>query len=185
MNQITTESDTKFLAIWDTDVLPAYKQIAESVIMLRQNKAEMVFPYDGRFYKVPGIIKNMYKEKRDFNVITKNQGKFGLYYWHYFVGGAFIVNRKSYIESGMENENFYGWGPEDEERVKLWEILSYRIERVEGPMFHLYHPRKKNSWFGSKELEIRNRGELLKICKMNSSELKKYVNSFEWISKLK
>jgi hypothetical protein len=26
------------------------------------------------------------------------------------VGGAFLPNRESYIRSGLENENFYGWG---------------------------------------------------------------------------
>ena len=46
------------------------------------------------------------------------------------VGGAFLVNRVSYMEAGMENERFYGWGPEDVERVVRWDTLGYQISLV-------------------------------------------------------
>lgn len=179
LNKMIRKSTTNLIAVWDADVLVDYKQILEAVAILRQEMTEVVFPYDGYFYKVPQVIINIYREKKDFNVLTKNQGKFLLYYWQHFVGGAFMVNRKAYIESGMENESFYGWGPEDEERVKRWEILGYRLKRVQGPMFHFDHPRK-NSWFASKEQEIQNRKELIKICGMYRRDLLFYIETFKW-----
>lgn len=179
LNQMIRHSTTNFIAVWDADVLTNSKQIIEAVTILRKEKTEVVFPYDGHFYEVPHIIRNIYKEKKDFNILEKNWEKFLLYYWTHFFGGAFIINRKAYIDSGMENENFYGWGPEDEERVKRWEILGYKIERTNGPMFHFDHPRK-NSWFASKELQIQNRKELIKVCQMNRNQLSSYVKSFEW-----
>jgi hypothetical protein len=57
------------------------------------------------------------------------------------VGGAFIVNKQRYLKGGGENENFYGWGPEDAERLKRMEILEEPTQRIEGPLFHLHHPR--------------------------------------------
>ncbi len=33
----------------------------------------------------------------------------------------------SNLEAGMENEHFYGWGPEDMERAMRWNTLGYRI----------------------------------------------------------
>jgi predicted glycosyltransferase involved in capsule biosynthesis len=179
INKMIRESTTDLIAVWDTDVFADYKQILKAVTILRQEKIEIVFPFDGRFFRVPQVIRTIYKETKDFNILVKNQEKFLLYYWHHFVGGAFIVNRKAYIESGMENENFYGWGPEDEERVKRREILGFKLKRVQGPMFHLEHPRN-NSWFASKELEIQNRNELIKVCRMDKRTLLLYISSFKW-----
>ena len=78
----------------------------------------------------------------------------------------------------MENENFYGWGPEDIERVKRWEILGYRIKRIEGSLFHLHHPRLKNSWYASNILELKNKQELINICRMNNAGLANYISSW-------
>ena len=55
-------------------------------------------------------------------------------------GGAFFVNRSVYVQAGGENEHFYGWGPEDLERVKRMEILGYSVTRIKGDLYHLYHP---------------------------------------------
>ena len=61
------------------------------------------------------------------------------------VGGAFMANRMKYIEAGMENENYYGWGLEDHERYQRWKKLEYRTHKVDGPLFHLSHGRGTNS----------------------------------------
>ena len=44
-----------------------------------------------------------------------------------------------YVQAGGENEHFYGWGPEDLERVKRMEILGYSVTRIKGDLYHLYH----------------------------------------------
>ena len=180
-NRMSIASTTPFIAVWDTDVLMPPGQIIAAVHMLRKNEADMVFPYDGNFLDTTSVIRNLYKVKMDMDILTKNKDKFFKPYGYFSDGGAFIVRRDAFLTAGMENENFYGWGAEDIERVKRWEILEYRVKRVEGPLFHLSHPRNENSWFGSNQLEKRNRGELLKICMMNKSELTKYVNSFKWV----
>ena len=95
------------------------------------------------------------------------------------VGGAFLVNRKVYLEAGGENECFYGWGPEDAERVKRMEVLGLPVCRANGSLFHLYHPRGKNSWYQNKEIEKRNRLEFLKVCGMTREELQEYVRTWK------
>lgn len=57
------------------------------------------------------------------------------------VGGAFLVNKTKYLETGGENEGFYGWGPEDVERVKRLEILELPIARTKGALY-IHHERK-------------------------------------------
>lgn len=174
LNQMTKESKTSFLAIWDTDILVESIQLEKSIKQLRTGQADMVFPYSGTMYNVPEPIRQLYISTKDLNILNYNIEKFRPMYGHFSVGGAFLVNKDAYIEAGMENEQFYGWGAEDIERVKRWEILGYKIERIEGPLFHLQHPRNSNSWFGSQEIEIKNRKELLNICKRNTDQLKQY-----------
>lgn len=179
LNFMSRQVETPFLAVWDADVILSPEQIEVAVTLLRRNEADMVIPYNGKFYDVPPVLKNVFNQRREMLSLEVNISKMNTIYGHFSVGGAFIVNKRTYQEAGMENENFYGWGPEDVERVKRWEILGCRVKRVEGPLFHLYHPRKTNSWFGSKELEIKNRGELLKVCRMAKNELTNYIST--WI----
>jgi predicted glycosyltransferase involved in capsule biosynthesis len=71
----------------------------------------------------------------------------------------------SNLKSSGENENFRGWGPEDVERVKRMEILNYKVHFADGPMFHLWHPKGKTSWYIDKSAEIQNRREFIETCK--------------------
>ena len=59
------------------------------------------------------------------------------------VGGAVFAQTEKYLQAGMENEDFYGWGLEDGERHYRWLSFGYRIYRSEGCLFHLSHPRIK------------------------------------------
>ena len=89
-------------------------------------------------------------------------------YGYHSVGGAFIVNKEKYLNAGGENENFYGWGLEDCERVKRMEILNLQVHRSIGSLFHLWHPTGKNSWFAYPKIEIRSRNEFLKTCSISN-----------------
>lgn len=48
------------------------------------------------------------------------------------VGGAIFVQTNKYLQAGMENEDFYGWGLEDGERHYRWLSFGYRIYREWG-----------------------------------------------------
>ncbi len=177
LNQMIRESSTPYLAIWDTDVLVPSPQIELALSQLREGIADMIFPYDGHFYSTSAFFKQLYQQQKTMDVFELNRGKFLLPAGRHSVGGAFMVNREAYLNAGMENENFYGWGAEDVERVKRWEILGYCIKRIDGALYHLHHPRMENSWFASQELELRNRQELIKICRMTTNQVYKYIKS--------
>lgn len=178
LNRMTRDSLTSFLAIWDTDVLLNPLQIKESVDLLRSDEADMVFPYDGNFYNTPPLLVEMYKCIKKMEVFEENIGKIYLMHGNQSVGGAFLVNKNKYCEAGMENENFYGWGPEDYERVKRWEIFECKTRRVQGPAFQLYYPRFENSRYFNPTSKKNSHKEYLKICKMTAEDLKLYINSF-------
>ncbi|NQU32289.1 MAG: hypothetical protein HQ521_03565 [Bacteroidetes bacterium] len=170
-NYMTIQVTSPFIAIWDTDILIPPYQILKAVNLIRKHKTSFVIPYDGKVYKVDPVLKRLYSKNKILDCIIHNLKKMPLMYGHFSVGGAFIVNKIEYCKVGMENEKFYGWGPEDAERVKRWEILGYNVKKVDGPLFHLHHPRKENSWFGSEEIELINKFEFIRICKMKKDEL--------------
>lgn len=173
INQMIRKTDTPFVAVWDADVLLNPRQLFSGLEMLRKGDADMVFPFDGNFYSVPQFIKEIFLQHQDrFEILEQSIDRMKLMHYFPSVGGGFLVNKRAYIEAGMENENFSGWGPEDTERIKRWEILGYRIKRTSGVMFHLPHDRKENSWFADQKTEINLRKEYLRICKMDQVALK-------------
>ena len=101
------------------------------------------------------------------------------------VGGAFLVDKEKYLLAGGENEGFYGWGPEDIERVKRLEILGHFIGRVKGPCYHLYHPRVAETGVNHGERTIQNQKVLLDTCNKTKEELtssiKNHIGVFSYM----
>ncbi|MBN2597278.1 MAG: hypothetical protein JXR82_10885 [Marinifilaceae bacterium] len=176
-NILSEHAKSKILAFWDTDIIALPKQIEEGTQTIRDNNSSFVLPYDGRVFKVDPVLRKLYSEHKDLDFIIQNQEKMFLMFGHFSEGGVFMVKRNQFNNTTKENENFYGWGPEDAERVKRWEILGHHVERITGPIFHLHHPRKENSWYFSKEQEIKNRQEFIKICSMGKYELHAYLEN--------
>lgn len=179
INQMTNMASTPYLGIWDADVIGIPSQIDAGINMLRNGEADMVFPYDRYFYAVSDFLKTLFLDNNcRLDIFLQSREYMSYMHGDWSVGGGFLVNKEVYVEAGMENEHFYGWGPEDAERYVRWDTLGYKIKRVDGPLFHLPHPRK--SWFDSDETEFRNRKEFLKVCSMSSQELKAYTENMKW-----
>ena len=177
LNWLLRDAQGAVVGVWDTDVAITYGQISDAVKAIRTGWAVMSFPYDGHFYTLSPKDSDLFVQDRSFERLDELVKTSHLAHGPHSVGGAFLVNRKLYLQYGGENENFYGWGPEDAERVKRMEILALSVYRTKGPLFHLYHPRKENSWYGSADIELRNRREFLTVCSMTHDELQRYVRS--------
>lgn len=177
-NELLIRSETNIVAIWDADVFLTVSQLKAGIEWVKKG-VTMCIPYDGRaFYLSPedsiNARKNLYRyinnceEESLIPLLGRSS-----------VGGVFIINKQRYLQAGGENENIYGWGPEDVERVKRMEILEEPVERVSGPLFHLYHPRGINSTFGYDERDRNNVNELIKVCRMSTEELRKYIQTWK------
>lgn len=84
-----------------------------------------------------------------------------------------LVNKTKYLEAGGENEGFYGWGPEDAERVKRLEILELPIARTKGLLYHLHHERKPDIGVDNRKKAQHNQKVLLNTCRQSKEELTK------------
>ncbi|MGV8096401.1 MAG: galactosyltransferase-related protein [Mangrovibacterium sp.] len=164
INQLLSLTLTPIAAVWDADAIAIPEQVLDAVEQIRQQKAVMSFPYDGRFYAADMILSQLFRQILRYDIFTDNLTTMHLMHGYYSVGGAYVINKKEYLRAGGENENFYGWGPEDAERVRRMEIYDLPVHYTPGGLFHLWHPRGKNSWFANKKIEIQNRQEFLKTC---------------------
>jgi SAM-dependent methyltransferase len=141
--------------------------------------ADMVYPYDGRFARMrredwwPRI-----HGARDIGIVGNTVFK-GRTLDHNSVGGAVLWNKESFIDAGMENENFISFGPEDCERHDRAKILGFQIRRVRGSLFHMNH------WVGpdstpSNPYFRHNNEEIEKIRRMDQRALREYIDTWSW-----
>lgn len=147
LNCMLKSAQTPYVSVWDADVLASVDQILEAMNILRQNRAQFVYPYTGKFLDTSFIFRQMYLENRQIDFLKRNANKMKEMYPPTPVGGAFFCDLEAYADIGLENEDFYGWGVEDGDRYLRWDNSTYRIERVKGILFHLSHPRGINSVF--------------------------------------
>lgn len=183
LNLITAELDTPFVGIWDTDVIAPFDQVVQATEILRNGEADFVYPYDKYFLDTSTILRKLYMRENKIEFLMQNMKKMKEMYPPNPVGGAFLANLKAYKESGLENENFYGWGLEDGERFYRWESMGYKIKRVPGPLFHLSHGRGLNSTFHDTDQHLLKRKEILNAVRSiapsgNPTPEKLTTNSF-------
>lgn len=167
LNLLLKDALYPIVGIWDADVLIPEEQLIAAAEYIRKG-CIMSFPYDGDFRF---LAQDESKAVRDnIKILQQLQGK--PLFKRPSEGGAFLVNRTKYLEVGGENEGFYGWGPEDVERVKRMEILELPVARVQGSLYHLYHIRKSDTRVDNSAKSQYNQKVLLNTCKMSKSELK-------------
>ena len=161
-NQMVPNIATPYLAIWDADIVPDRKAIVDTVEHLRKNQADAGYPYNGLCYNVPDIIRKLYLKTSNFKVLSRNIEKMKLLYGLRLYGGAVFVQKEKYIKAGMENEAYYGWGNDDFDRYARFCESHLTIYRCDTPLFHLFHPRGKNSQYNTNFQRNKSDSELQK-----------------------
>lgn len=179
INLLVNKCKTPYLAVWDTDVIIPQNQIVESINLLRNDEAEFVYPYELNFLDTTEIIREYYMKEKNITVLQSNEDKMIKMYKPNPSGGCFFAKRDSYIESGIENKNFYGWGVEDGERIGRWISLGYRYKRVPGSLYHLTHKRGINSTIHNKNQGNIKRSEINRIWAMSKKELQAEVKKWK------
>ena len=164
VNWLISMTNSSFLVVWDADAIVSKEQIIDGLDALKSGKSIISLPYDGRVYSVNEPISRLFREKLSFEILISSIPVFKLMHGYFMTGGIYMVNRNNFIEHGGENEKILGWGFEDAERLKRMETMDLLIYYSKGPLFHLWHPRGKNSWFANREIEKNNRKEFLKTC---------------------
>ena len=154
LNCMLSSVNTPFVTVWDVDCLIEVKQIIETMDILRNGRADFVYPYEKKMLDTSHILRKLYIKKKRIDFLSKNSNRMKEMYPPVSVGGVFFCKLETYVKIGLENENFYGWGVEDGERHIRCKNSEYKTERVKGVLFHLTHPRGVNSIIHNKEQSI-------------------------------
>ncbi len=180
INIASSHVETSITGIWDADVIIENSQIIEAAKSIQNDGYDVAIPYDGTALDISDILRNYYCINKDIEFLKKNKSKMKLLYSNpdkpCAVGGAFLISTEKYRAAGLENEGFYGWGPEDFERYSRWLGLKYKIFRSNGCLFHLSHPRFTNSGANINTFEMNRKKDILNLLhNYTKEELDKYI----------
>lgn len=181
LNDMAKQSTTPYVVNWDCDIIIPPMQVYLMAEALR-NGADFVYPYDGQFARMPrGKFFQLIESHTDIGMVRGEQlsGKFGGPMTTTSVGGAVGVNVDSFADSGMENEYFISYGPEDMERWERWKRLGYKVERIGGALYHMDHYIGPNSNKSNPHFAANNK-QLEKMRKMDPAALRRYVDGWPW-----
>lgn len=176
-NRLIEMASTPFIVLYDTDVILPVCQLMEAAQVLRTQESDVVYPYDGSFLSMDKLSSAIFSKFLDDRFLMENAEKYAVSSRR-SVGGCVMLGRESYRRAGKENEKFTSWGPEDVERYNRMKILGYTVKRVEGPLYHMYHERGRNSCYNDQEVAIAFLEEYAKVFNMKKRELEKYVSNW-------
>lgn len=164
-----TQGDFDYTVAWPYNgyFIDVAGQTRNKILNCLYNFDDIVRDLDGKF-ELP--LSSTYK---DFHIRCTNNEHLG-------TGGFVMFNRERFLKAGAYNENFIGWGCEDNELKDRLAILghsSFRYNRPEAVCFHLTHryaQRAENPFFDQ------NSKEWHKVKAMKKEELTQYINTWRW-----
>ena len=179
LNEMARLAKTSIIVNWDADVFISPLQIMRSIKKLRSEEADVVYPYDGRFARVPRIPNfKALEQSFDVGIFSGHQFKGTTKNDKLSVGGAVFFNRAAYFKGGGENEMFVAYGPEDVEREVRFTRLGYKVYRTPGILYHMDHYKGPNSKCAGNKYDKQNHDELEKIYAFDQAGLREYVDSW-------
>ncbi len=181
LNDMASMSGTPYIVNYDCDITIPPMQMLQAVEELRSG-TDMVYPYDGRFARMPRAQWFAQVERLlDIGIAGKTMFK-GREHGHNSVGGCVLFKKQSFIDGGMENENMISFGPEDCERHDRFKKLGFTVKYVPGSLFHMDHfigpdSGARNPYFKA------NHEEIERIREMDAAQLREYIDGWGWVTR--
>lgn len=174
---------TSFFCKCDADALLHPKAFFDAFERLKRSNATLVLPYNGVSFTVEEPLRKKMMEHLDINTLPffdqkechrssyknmrlKNDDSTGLV--HHFRTSVFK-------ELGGYNEEFIGWGYEDDELMARFEKLNHPKVTLDNYIaFHLDHPRK----LGDPIQVFKNYYRWQTVKNMSATELMEYTKTW-------
>ena len=171
INQGVIASNTPYFAIVDIDCLTEKKNIDLAIYLLEKG-FEIVHPFNRVIKDI--VDKETFRKEYDFQKVTSTPQ-----YRDWADGGIVFWNKRAFIDIGMKNEYFHGWGGEDNEILIRASLCQLKQIRIDETLYHLYHDRPqirtKNNVEQTKKIEqIKTKEDLLNE-----------INKWPWVVKVK
>lgn len=150
-NKALAKSTGNIIVVCDADTFCSDRFLLEAIRQVKQSNT-WAFPYT-RYY-------NLTKEKTESVLLGPSNADFvddvkpeELEFDLESVGGMQVFNRDALLEVGGWDENFNGWGYEDNSFALAAETILGPASRAEGFVCHLWHPAPEESRFGQPAIE--------------------------------
>ena len=186
-NELLSKCNTDVVSAYDIDVLLPISTYLKSEKMCKGDY-DLVYPFgfgtqenqvkwQKKVFASDELVSDFLNQNFDFSIFENHSQKDRAQWGH-----AQFFKRTSYIEGGMENENFKAWGPEDEEKHYRFPKLGYNIGRVIDWVYHLEHSRGDDS--ERTNIYFHDNLKLMEdIRSLSEEELKNYYNTQEYLKK--
>lgn len=184
LNEMLSMTTTPVVVNYDIDVLLKpidYKKFSDMVI----GGQDLVYPYCFRKHSRRITYNGRERLIRELsldNLLVSDYMPGDSQYGH-----CQFFNTKSYIDGGMENEEFISWGPEDRERGYRFQKLGYKViwsNDNDDYVYHIEHSRGENS--SPNNPLMRHNDNLFETIKTYSDvQLREYYNRIEYVKKYK
>lgn len=133
INKGVIASETSYFAIIDIDCLTEKKNV-DMAIHLLEKGFDVVYPYNRVIKDI--VNKESFKKGYDFQKVDSPPQ-----YRDWADGGIVFWNKSAFIDIGMKNEYFSGWGGEDNEIMIRANLFGLKQVRIDETLYHLYHHR--------------------------------------------
>ena len=181
LNEMLNIVNTPVVVNYDIDVILPVDSYIESEKLIIEGTSDFVYPYgDGQYQREISLAFN----RNDFNVnfdLQSIDNKLLKTITSKY-GHCVFANTKKYIECGGENENFIGYGPEDQERENRFITLKYNVSRVDNLVYHFEHSRTQFSNGSSKYFDL-NHKLFDKLLAMDYKTMLDYYDNVEYRQK--
>lgn len=180
LNDLIIEADTEVVCSHDVDVVYPVKSHTSAYELILNDQADVVYPYGCGVYQYQvdypmDVFEKFLESRFDMNVIqSRCRTESSTIGWTQF------YNKKKCIQGGMWNENFLSWGAEDCEFYFRFNMLGYRVARVNDWIWHFEHSRTHNSHYHNpKFMDNHNLWQWLKT--QSRDTIVKYMNGQEYL----
>ena len=185
INEVLNQVETDVVVNYDSDVLLKPEIYEKSVNLILDEKYDIIYPYglgeyQKQIYANDNLVSDFLNNDFDFAILEASEKVYMSQFGH-----VQFLKTKSYIDAGMENENFISWSPEDKERYFRFDKLGYKVGRIDSAfVYHLEHYRGKNSWFSNPYIEKNN--QLWEhLQRLSVEQLLNYYQSQDYLNKYK
>jgi hypothetical protein len=185
INEILNQVETDVVVNYDSDVLLKSEIYEKSVNLILDEKYDIIYPYgfgeyQKQIYANDELVSDFLNNNFDFSILETGEKVYMSQFGH-----VQFVKTKSYIEAGMENENFISWSPEDKERHFRFDKLGYKVGRIDNAfVYHLEHYRGQNSWFDNPHI-AKNNQLWEHLQNLSVKQLRNYYQSQDYLNKYK
>ncbi len=157
---------TKYAAWHDCDVRLHPLAYQESYQLLKSGK-KFVRPFNGTFINLIGYKYNGKFRSKGISWKSLHLDS---------VGGSLFFDIETFYRIGGMNENFKGWGFEDDELNFRIHRFGFKVEKLPYHCFHIDHPRSEGISSSGNPFYQDNKQEYEKIQTMKVEELFNYCN---------